>query len=106
MTKPAKPIKSLLFANSAALLLSAAAWPIGVVAQERPPEARPEPRIDGGPATRPVEPGGPGGFGPGMFLGDAFMTALDANKDGSITLEECKAGFDKWFNSWNSDIIS
>ena len=31
------------------------------------------------------------------------MTALDANKDGSITLEECKAGFAKWFDSWNSD---
>src|SRR6185295_9985077 len=33
--------------------------------------------------------GGPGGgFGPGMFLGGAFLTALDSNQDGEITAKE------------------
>ena len=48
-------------------------------------------------------PGGPGGFGPGMFLGNAFMTALDANKDGVLTRAEFTQGFAKWFDGWNID---
>ena len=43
-------------------------------------------------------PGGPGGFGPGMFLGNAFMAALDANKDGALTRDEFTQGFAKWFD--------
>ena len=48
-------------------------------------------------------PGGPGGFGPGMFLGDAFMSALDANKDETITRDEFVQGFAAWFGAWNTD---
>jgi spore coat protein CotH len=46
---------------------------------------------------------GAGGFGPGMFLGNAFMTALDADKDGTISRDEFMGGFAKWFESWNTD---
>jgi hypothetical protein len=48
-------------------------------------------------------PGGPGGFGPGMFLGAAFMGALDVNKDGDVTHNEFTEGFGKWFETWNAD---
>ena len=47
--------------------------------------------------------GGPGRFGPGMFLGNGFMTALDADKDGAITRDEFARGFTKWFESWNKN---
>ena len=47
--------------------------------------------------------GGPGGFGPGMFLGNAFMAALDTDKDGVITRVEFAQGFAKWFEAWNTD---
>ena len=53
----------------------------------------------GGPPGR----GGPGGFGPGMFLAQAFMTALDADKDGMVTQAEFIQGFLKWFDAWNTD---
>lgn len=53
----------------------------------------------GGPGGR----GGPGGFGPGMFLGGAFMTALDVNKDGTISRVEFTDGFSVWFAKWNTD---
>lgn len=48
-------------------------------------------------------PGGPGGFGPGRFLGNAFLTALDGDKDGTITHDEFTRGFAKWFAAWNTD---
>ena len=47
--------------------------------------------------------GGPGGFGPGMFLARGIMEAFDTNKDGKLTHEEFTAGFAKWFEDWNSD---
>ncbi len=47
--------------------------------------------------------GGPGGFGPGMFLGNAFMTAFDSDKDGELTRDEFTQGFAKWFDAWNTD---
>ena len=47
--------------------------------------------------------GGPGGFGPGMFLGGAFMTAFDADKDDRVTRSEFTEGFAKWFEQWNTD---
>jgi len=53
----------------------------------------------GGPGGR----GGPGAFGPGMFLGGAFMSALDSNKDGTISRKEFTEGFGVWFVKWNSD---
>ncbi|MBE7500928.1 MAG: CotH kinase family protein [Verrucomicrobiales bacterium] len=48
-------------------------------------------------------PGGPGGFGPGTFLGPAFLTALDADKSGSLTREEFGNVFRRWFETWNTD---
>jgi len=53
-------------------------------------------------------PGGPGGpgpamFGPGMFLGPAFMRAMDADHDDHLTREEFASGFAKWFQEWNVD---
>ena len=51
----------------------------------------------------PGGPGGPGGFGPGMFLGNAFMAAFDADKDGVLTRDEFTLGFAKWFDGWNTD---
>jgi hypothetical protein len=56
----------------------------------------------GGPGGPPGR-GGPGGFGPGMFLAQAFMTALDADKDGVVTQAEFIQGFLKWFDAWNTD---
>lgn len=62
----------------------------------------PGPRGPGGPGGR--GPGGPGGgFGPGMFLGGPFMSALDADHDGHITEAEMTQGFKKWFQNWNTD---
>jgi len=59
----------------------------------------------GGPGGRGGRggPGGPGGFGPGNFLGNMFMTALDANKDGELSRAEFTQGFAKWFAAWNTD---
>ena len=59
----------------------------------------------GGPGGRPQPggAGGPGGPGPGNFLGNAFLDALDAKKDGVLTKAEFTRGFDKWFTSWNVD---
>jgi spore coat protein H len=47
--------------------------------------------------------GGPGGFGPGMFLARGVMEAFDSNKDGKLTHEEFRTGFAKWFEAWNTD---
>jgi spore coat protein H len=57
----------------------------------------------GGPGGPPRGPGGPGGFGPGMFLGNVFLQALDQNKDSVITRDEFLEGFAKWFAAWNKD---
>ena len=55
----------------------------------------------GGPSGQP--PGrGPGGFGPGRFVGPGLFTAADADKDGSLTREELKNTFAKWFADWDS----
>jgi hypothetical protein len=47
--------------------------------------------------------GGPGGFGPGMFLGTIFMTTCDTDHDARLTREELAQGFTKWFAFWNTD---
>jgi len=48
-------------------------------------------------------PGGRGDFGPGGFVGMAFMNAFDADKDGQLTHDEFAQGFAKWFDAWNTD---
>jgi spore coat protein CotH len=45
-------------------------------------------------------PGGPPG--PAVFLADAFLSAMDANKDGVITREEFSQTFARWFAAWSS----
>jgi outer membrane protein assembly factor BamB len=47
--------------------------------------------------------GGPGGGGPGRFVGPGLFTAVDMNKDGSLTLAELKGTFEKWAAEWDSD---
>src|SRR5438477_344016 len=44
---------------------------------------------------------GGGGFGPARFIAPGFFTAIDANKDGSLTKAEMKEVFEKW--SWQFD---
>src|SRR4051794_26149657 len=56
-----------------------------------------EPRRAGGPG------GPPGGFGPGMFLGPAFMSAGDGDSDGKLTRTEFAALAEKWFGQWDKD---
>ena len=66
-----------------------------------PPEGFGRPggeRPGGGP-----RPGGRGGFGPGRFIGPGIFAAADANKDSSLTREELKATFGKWFAEWDKD---
>lgn len=57
----------------------------------------------GGPA-----PGGRGNrngpgpdFGPGTFLGGAFLNVMDANKNGFVEQEEAKATFARWYREWS-----
>jgi len=38
-----------------------------------------------------------------MFLAQAFMTMLDADKDGRVAQAEFIQGFLKCFDSWNTD---
>jgi hypothetical protein len=59
----------------------------------------------GGFGGGPGGPGGPGpgGFGPGMFLGPAWMQALDEQHKGELSLDDFARGFDRWFESWNTD---
>lgn len=51
----------------------------------------------------PGGPGGPGGFGPGMFVGPAFLTALDTDPDGALARAEMMQGFERWFAAWDAD---
>ncbi|MBL9137794.1 MAG: CotH kinase family protein [Verrucomicrobiales bacterium] len=47
--------------------------------------------------------GAPGpGPGPGMFIGGGLFTALDANKDGTLSREEMKEMFAKWADTWDA----
>jgi type 1 glutamine amidotransferase len=56
-----------------------------VKAQQQPP-----------PGQAPAAGGRGGGSAGGLF------TAVDANKDGSVTRDELKATFDKWFSDWDT----
>lgn len=44
-----------------------------------------------------------GGFGPGRFIGPGLFTALDGNKDSSLTRDEMKATFEKWAGEWDAE---
>ena len=52
-------------------------------------------------------PGGPGGGrgggNPGRFIGPGLFAAMDADKDGTLTREELKATFAKWFADWDKE---
>jgi outer membrane protein assembly factor BamB len=61
-----------------------------------PPGGGPPPGGGAAPA------GGRGGFGPGRFIGPGLFAAMDADRDGSLTREELKATFAKWFADWDS----
>jgi hypothetical protein len=50
--------------------------------------------------------GGPGptaDFGPGMFLAGGFLGALDLDNNAVLSAEETSKGFQKWFETWNTD---
>jgi hypothetical protein len=55
----------------------------------------------GGPGFGPGRggPGGPGG--PSMFLAPGLTTAMDLDRDGTITREEFTGAFAKWFKAWS-----
>ncbi len=59
---------------------------------QQPAAAAPQ----GQPASGRAGGGGRGGAGAGLF------TAVDANKDGSVTRDELKTSFDGWFTSWDT----
>jgi hypothetical protein len=46
---------------------------------------------------------GGGPVGPARFVGPSLFTATDTNKDGSLTREEFKGTFAKWFDQWDSE---
>ena len=48
-------------------------------------------------------PGGERGAGPGPSLGSRLFTAVDGNKDGSLTRAELKGTFEKWSSDWDTD---
>ncbi len=67
-------------------------------------------RPDGAPQREGDQPrregdrgGRGGGFSPARFVAPGFFTATDTNKDGSLTREEWKGTFAKWFTDWDSD---
>src|SRR5580704_10459527 len=54
-------------------------------------------------AQAPGARGGRGGFGGGRGgVAPALFTALDTDKDGSVTRGEMEAAFDAWFTSWDA----
>ena len=57
----------------------------------------------GGPRDGQRPGGGRMGSGPGRFIGPGLFNAADVNKDGSLTREELKTTFGKWFAEWDKD---
>lgn len=90
--QPAKPIKGFVTARAPSVAGQLAGKSEGQTVGDFGFGGR------GGPGGRG---GGPGG--PGMFLGGAFMTAMDTDKDETITRGEFTQAFGKWFESWNTD---
>lgn len=58
----------------------------------------PAPQFPGGPQGRP-----PGGFGPGMMFGPAFVMAADINQDGVVQRGELVSAFSRWAGEWDAD---
>jgi hypothetical protein len=54
-------------------------------------------------AAAPAQPDRFRGFQAGRFLGPAFFTAADADKDKSVTKSELKSTFEKWFTAWDTN---
>lgn len=89
----AKPIKPFVTARTASVRAQLAGKSDGRI-------------IEGGGFGPPRRgPGRPGGvnFGPGNFLSGVFMSAMDADKDASLTGAEVTDGFAKWFAAWDTD---
>ncbi len=64
----------------------------------------------GGPAGGPVggapgagPGGGPNAFGPGTFLGPAFMRAMDQDGNGDVARDECEQCFLHWHEQWGGE---
>src|ERR1043166_2347330 len=59
----------------------------------------------GGPPGDGPRPGGPrgGNGGPGRLIGPALFSATDGDKNGSVTLEELKQTFAKWFDEGDTN---
>ena len=54
-------------------------------------------------AQAPGASEGRGGFGGGRGgVAPALFTALDTDKDGSVTRAEMESAFDGWFTSWDA----
>ncbi|HEU0115529.1 MAG TPA: ThuA domain-containing protein, partial [Thermomicrobiales bacterium] len=82
-----------LVAGACAAALCAGAFS-GVHAQQAPPAA---PGQQGAPAGQGAgRGGGRGGVAPALF------TAVDVNKDTSLTRDELKTTFDKWYGDWDT----
>jgi spore coat protein CotH len=102
--QPAKPIKAFVTARAQSVIDQVAGKSEGETLGDFGFGGPGGPGRGGrGGRSGPGGPGGPGGFGPGMFLGAAFMGALDVNKDGDLTHNEFTEGFGKWFETWNAD---
>lgn len=56
-----------------------------------------------GQQNEPRPEGRGGGFGPAQFIGPSLFTAVDMNKDGSLTRAELKDVFSKWYNEWDKE---
>lgn len=97
--QPAKPIKGFVDARSKSVGEQLTGMDKGKTLDD----------LGFGPPGGPGGPGrgarGPVGFGPGNFLAPAFLSALDANKDGQLTRDELVTGFNKWFEAWDTDHV-
>ena len=86
-----------LVAGACAAALCAGAFG-GVHAQQAPPTAAQQ-----GQPGQPAAPGQGGGRGGGRGnVAPALFTAVDVNKDASLTREELKTTFDKWYSDWDT----
>ena len=103
MMQPAKPIKGFVTPRTQSILDQLTGRSTGEPIQPFAPFARGPggPGGQGGPGRGRGGP--PGGFGPGNMLAPAFMNTFDADKDATLTRDEVRDGFTRWFESWNAD---